>query len=142
MLSFCFVFLHISSHLLLLLGFPGAALQKVAPQQSIKEHDIHDGHDGHAHTAQGVGQQGHLLPVQHQPAGHPGQRVDAEHHVCAQIDYAVHTVQRTCRDVGHSQQLPEVEENGVYLHQQSHHSEAHVPTGQHREAETGDDLKQ
>lgn len=130
-----------SLHLLLLLGLPGTVLQKVTPEQPIKQDNIHGRHDGHTHAAQRVGQEGHLVPVEHQPAGHPGQRVDAEHHVCAQVDYAVDPVQRAFGDAGHTQHLPEVEEHRVYLHQQGHHGKAHVAARQHREAETGDHLQ-
>lgn len=131
----------VSLHLLLLLGLPRAALQEVAPEQAVEQHDVHDGHDGHAHTAQRVGQQWHLVPVEHQPAGHPGQRVDPEHHVRAQVDDAVDAVQRSLGHVGHAEQLPQVEEDRVELHQQRHHGKAHVATRQHRQAEAGDHLR-
>lgn len=133
-----------SLHLLLFLflGLPGAALQKVAPEQPVKEDNIHGRHDGHAHAAQRVGEQGHLVPVEHQPAGHPGQSVDAEHHVRAQVDHAVDPVQRTRGNVGHAQDLSQVEEHRVYLHQQGHHGKANVAARQHREAKTGDHLQE
>lgn len=125
-------------HLLLLLGLPGAALQEIAPEQPTEEDDVHDGHDGHPHAAQRIGQQRYLVPVEHQPAGHPSQGVDAEDHVRAQVDDAVDAVERAGRHAGHAQDLAEVEEHGVYLHQQGHHGKSHVATRHHGEAEAGD----
>lgn len=129
-------------HLLLLLVLPTAALQKVASEQPIKEDYIHGCHDSHTYTAKCVCQEGHLVPVEHQPAGHPGQRVDAEHHICAQVHHAVDSVQCSCGNVGHTQNLSEVEEHRVYLHQQSHHSKPHITARQDREAKTSDHLQE
>lgn len=130
-----------SLRLFLFLGLPSAALQKVVPEETIEQDNVHERHDGHTHAAQRVGQEGHHVPVEHQPTGHPGQGVDAEHHVRAQVDYAVDPVQRSFGNVGHTQHLPEVEEHRVNLHQQGHHGEADVVAGQHGEAETGDHLQ-
>ena len=127
-----------SSHLLLAL--PHAALQEVAAQQAAEEHDVHGGHDGHAHAAHRVGHQGHVVPVQHQPACHPGQRVDAEHHVGAQVDDAVDLVGGARHQVSHAQHLPQVQEHRVDLHQEGHHGEAHEAAGQHRDAKARDHL--
>ena len=128
--------------LLLLLGLTGAALQEVAPQQAIEQHYVHGRHDCHAHAAHGVGEQRHVVTVQDQPAGHPCQGVDAEHHVSAQVDHAVDAVQGARCHVGHEQHLAQVQEHRIDLHQQRHHGKAHVAAGDDRDAETSDDLEE
>lgn len=109
-----------------------ASLEEVTTQQSVEQHGIHH-HDGRqADTPGGIERQWHPRLVQHQPAHHPGQRANAEDHVGAQVEHAVQAAQGT-REGGparHVQQLPHMQEHGVDLHQQGHHSVAHKLMGQ------------
>lgn len=102
--------------LLLPLHIP-AGLEEVTTQQAVEEDDVHGCHDCHAHRAYSVRCRGHVLPIEEEPASHPGQRGDAEHHVGAQVDDAVEAVAGGVHQVGHEQDLPQVEEDGVNLHQ-------------------------
>lgn len=119
-----------------------AAYQEVTAQQSVKEDDVHGGHDGHAHTAHRVNEQRDEAAIQHQPSRHPGQRADAEHHVGAQVHHAVQPVHGAPAQAGHAQHLPQVQEDGVDLHQQGHHRKAHVAEAESRNPEAGDDLEE
>lgn len=94
-----------------------SAFEEVTPQQAVEQDDVHGCHDCHAHRAHGVGSWGHVVAIEEEPAGHPGQRGDAEHHVGAQVDEAVEAIAGGVHQVGHEQDLPQVEEDGVDLHQ-------------------------
>lgn len=94
-----------------------AGLEEVTTQQAVEEDDVHGRHDCHAHCAHSVRCWGHILPIEEEPAGHPGQCGDAKHHVGAQVDDAVEAVAGGVHQVGHEQDLPQVEEDGVNLHQ-------------------------
>lgn len=90
---------------LLLPAHVPAGLEEITTQQAVEEDDVHRGHDCHANCAHGVCGQGHVLPVEEQPACHPGQRGNAEHHVGAQVDDAVEAVAGGVHQVGHEQDL-------------------------------------
>lgn len=100
---------------LLLFLFPqlllAAGLHEVAPHEAVEEYDVHGGHDGQTYTADGVAEQRDEVAVQHQPAGHPGQSVDAKHHIRAQVDHAVDSVKCALGQVGHAEHLPQVQED-------------------------------
>ncbi len=133
---FLHFFLLLFPHLLLTAG-----LHEVTSHQAAKQHNVHDGHDGQTHAADGVADQGDEVTIQHQPAGHPGQSVDAKHYIGAQVYHAVDTVKCTFGQAGHAEHLPQVQKDWIDLHQQSHHCKTHIPTGQHRDPETGDHLQ-
>lgn len=128
-------------HVLVFLDvFHAAGLEEVGTEQPVEQDNVHEGHDGQTHTAHRVAENGNQIAVQHQPACHPRQRVDAEHHVRAQVNHAVHTVHCALGDTGHTQHLPQVQEDGVDLHKQGHNREAHVAKGEHWQPKAGDHL--
>lgn len=128
-------------HVLVFLDlFLTAGLKEVGTKQAVEQNNIHEGHNGHTHAPHCVAEKRNVITVQHQPARHPRQSVDAEHHVCAQVNHAIYTVHSALGNTGHPQHLPEVQEDGIDLHKQGHNREAHVTTRQDWQAKASDHL--
>lgn len=104
--------------------------------EPVEEHDVHGSHDGQTYAAYRVADQGHVVAVKHQPAGHPRQRGDAEDHVGSQVEHAVDAIHGGLGQARHAEHLTQVEEDGVDLDQQGHHCKAHIATAEHGDPKT------
>ena len=123
----------------LLGGRRGAIPEEVAVQDPVEEHRVHAEDDRDARAGHGQQEQRQGVLVDGEPARHPSEQHYPEEDEGADVEQGhVPVGRRVPRLTDHDEELPDVQEDGVDLHDEREGGEGEQGAGVRAHAEAGD----